>query len=424
MSKRAPKWATAQEAIGTIRPDELVFIGEICGEPQTLAEALIEDRQRLSGLRIIESRRIAGSPFISHQDSFHITSVQVPTDMREAVADRKVDFLVFKLSESEGLFSSLPLDVALIQVSPPDNEGYCSLGVAVGFTLYAALNARRVIAEVNQQMPRTCGRNLLHLTQLDYLVESSRPLLEYPVGRIGPEEMEVGKHVAELIPDGATICTGVGAVPEATLLALKDKRHIGVHSGMITEGFIDLIERGVITNQMKNIDVGKTITALVTGSERLFRFVHNNPQVEVHPYGYTHDIKILERLNSFTGVNSAIEIDLTGQVNAETLGGNQLSAVGGQADFTRGAALSSGGKSIIALTSATRGGQISKIVPEFREGTVVTTPRYDTEYVVTEYGIAYLKGKTTSQRAEALISIAHPKFREQLSRAWLKTNQC
>ena len=382
-----PKFVSAQQAIRAIEPGCTVFLGESCGEPQTLVEALVEDRERLRGTCILDSRRINGSKLIPFCDYFKVVSFQFAADIARAAEKGLIDHLPLKLSEMHRLFSPkgpIQVDVALVQVSPPNSEGYCSFGVCVGYTLEAALNARMIIAEVNQQMPKTYGGNALPVEKFDYVVRSSRPLLEYPVPKVEDVHVEVAKNVARLISDGATLCLGLGSVPEAILKCLQGKRDLGLQA---------------------------------MGSRELFQFLHENPQVEMRPYSYTHDINILSKTNNFTLINSAIEIDLTGQLNVESIGDVQFGAVGGQADYIRGTALSQGGKSITALTSTTQNGKTSRIVPQFSAGTVVSIPRYDVQYVVTEYGIAELWGKTLAERRKALIAIAHPKFRDELYRA-------
>ena len=412
-----PKYVSASEAIRATEPGCTVFLGESCGEPQTLVEALVADRERLRGTRILDSRRINGSQLLPFCDYFKVISFQFAADTSKAAEKGLVDHLPLKLSEIHRLFlpgGPVPVDVALVQVSPPDAEGNCSFGVCVGYTLEAALSAKMIIAEVNQHMPRTYGGNALPIERFDYVVRSSRPLLEYPIPRVESLHMEVAKNVARLIGDGATLCLGLGSVPEAILKCLKGKHHLGLHSGLITDGILDPIKEGIITNKKKNRDRGKTVSAQAMGSKELFQFLRENPAVEMRPYSYTHDIHVLAKTNNFTLINSAIEIDLTGQLNVESIGTVQFGAVGGQADYIRGTALSRGGKSITALTATTQNGKTSRIVPQFSEGTIVSIPRYDVQYAVTEYGIAELWGKTLAERRKALIAIAHPKFRDAL----------
>ena len=409
---------SAEEAIKAIQPGDTIYIEGGTGEPQTLVEALVEDKQRLRGCQILDSRVLPGSKYAKLTDYFHIITFHVSPDLVEGVKRGVVDFLPARLIQIASLLGkSLPIDVALVHVSPPDERGYCSLGIAAGYNREAVLNARIAIAEVNEQMPFTFGDNCIHLSQFDYLVESSRPLLPWRNPQVGADEEAVARNVSQLIPDGATLCVGIGGIPESLAKALADKRDLGIHSGMIGDGIGELIESGVVTNKHKKINRGKTVTAGVTGGEKLVRFVHRNPLVEVYPYSYTHDVRVVAQIDNFIAVLSGLEIDLTGQLNAESIGDVQVSAVGGQAEWIRGASLSPGGKSIIAVTSTVRG-KSSRIVARFKPGTIVTTPRYDIDYVVTEYGIAELRGKTLSQRAQALIAIAHPNFREELEREW------
>ena len=415
---KAHRRVSAEEAIRAIKAGDTVYVEGGCGEPQTLVEALVEDKERLKGTHLLDSRVLPGSKYAKLTDYFHIITFHVSSDLVEGVKSGVVDYLPARLIQIASLFStSLPIDVTLVQVSPPDEKGYCSLGIAVGYNREAVLNAKIAIAEVNEQMPATFGDNAIHMSQFDYLVESSRPLPSWRNPKIGPEEEAVAKNVSCLIPDEATLCIGIGSVPESLAKSLADKRHLGIHSGMIGDGMVDLMESGVVTNERKRINKGKTITAGALGGEKLLRFVHKNPLVELHPYSYTHDIMTVRQIENFVAVLSGLEVDLTGQLNAESIGDTQISAVGGQADWIRGAALAPGGKSIIAFGSTARG-KTSRIVPRLKEGTIISTPRYDVDYIVTEYGIAELKGKTLSQRAQALISIAHPDFREELERAW------
>lgn len=414
----SPRYSSAEEAISAIKPGSVILLGESCGEPLTLVEAMVEDRERLKGSRIVESRRIPGAAYAQLYDYFNIVTFHVTSDHRKMIGNGKVEFIPVKLTELYTLFKPdgvMPVDVALIQVSPPDSRGQCSLGVVAGYTRYAALNAKMVIAEVNEKMPRTFGENQLHIDSFDYVVETSRPLLEYPPSRVSEEDMAVADNVSRLISDGSVLSLGIGGIPEGVVKSLMGKKNLGLHSGMISDGIIPLIEKKVINNSRKTIDKGKNIVGVVMGTEKLFQFVNNNPEIEVHPYSYTHNINTLAKIDNFVCVNSAVEVDLTGQVNAESVAGKQLSTIGGQADFVRGALMSKGGKAIFAIPSTARNGK-SKIVPRLSDGAIVSTPRYDVQYVVTEYGIAELWGKTLSQRMDALISIAHPSCRDELSK--------
>ncbi|MBI2869103.1 MAG: 4-hydroxybutyrate CoA-transferase [Chloroflexi bacterium] len=408
---------SAREAIAQIRPGSTILIGESCGEPQTLIEALVADKERLKGSRIIECRRITGSSYAPLCDYFHITTMHVTPDYRDAVHGCRADFLPIRLAEAHAFFQQNPVDVALVQVSPPASRKLCSFSVAVGFTYEAARAARMIIAEVNDRMPWSYGQNHLGLDHLDYIVPSSRPVLAYPSRAIEEEELAVAHNVARLVPDGAVLSIGIGGISEAVLTFLAGKKDLGIHSGIITDGVIELMKSGVISNRTKPVDRGKTVAALAFGTERLFDFMDRNPAVRMQPFSYTHDVRRISRFDNYIAVNSAVEVDLTGQVNAESVGSIQISTIGGQADFARGAALSRGGKSVITLTSTTRNSKGSKIVPVLKAGGVVSTPRYDVHCVVTEYGVAELWGKTVKQRVNELISVAHPGFRDELRQA-------
>ena len=420
MGGKPHRTVSAAEAIAAIRPGDMVFIEGTCGEPRTLVDALVDDKDRLKGTHLLDSRVIAGSPYASLTDFFHIITMHVSPDLRKGVAEGTIDFLPVSLTQTPSLFTTtVPLDVALVHVSPPDEQGYCSFGAVPGFNRDAALAAHTTIAQVNDQMPYTYGDSLIDVNDLDYLVEVSRPVQPWPEPTIGTEEEAVARVVSERIADGDTLCIGVGAIPEALLRMLTDHRHLGIHTGMISDSTVDLMESGVVTNERKTVDMGKTVSGAAAGTEKLFRFIHRNPQVEMYPYTYTHDANIIRQFDNFITIVSAIEIDLGGQVNAETIRGMQISAVGGQAEWLRGAAAAPGGRSIIAFTSAIQGksSRHSRIIPRLQEGTITSVPRYDVGSVATEYGIAELKGKTLAQRADALIAIAHPDFRDELEKA-------
>ncbi len=410
-----PASVSAREAVRAIVPGSTIFVGESCGEPQTLLEVLAADRERLKGSRLIECRRFPGAVYAPMTDYFRIVSLHVTSDYREAVRAGLADFVPVRLSESHALFQkALPLDVALIQVSRPDPAGWCSLSVATGMTLDAARCAGIVIAEMNEQMPRAYGDNSITMDQISFVVETSRPLLEYSSRGVEDEDVAVGRNVAALIDNGSVLSIGIGGISDTVLGLLADRSDIGIHSGLITDNVVALMQKGVVTNRTKTINTGKTVGGVALGSHKLCSFMNENPEVEMYPFSYVHDVRTISRIDNYVAINSAVEVDLTGQVNAESLGAVQLSTIGGQADFIRGARLSKGGKNIIALSATTRGGKASKIVPVFKAGTVVSTPRYDVQYVVTEFGTADLWGKTLAERSEALIAIAHPKFRQEL----------
>lgn len=311
----------------------------------------------------------------------------------------------------------MPVDVALIQVSKPDEHGYCSFGVSSDYTKPAADCAKIVIAEVNKQMPRTMGNSFIHVSDMDFIVESDHPIIELPLPKIGEVEKAIGRNCAELVEDGSTLQLGIGAIPDAVLLFLKDKKDLGIHSEMISDGVVELVEAGVITNKNKTLHPGKSVVTFLMGTKRLYDYADNNPAVEMYPVSYVNDPKVIMQNNQMVSINSCVQVDFYGQVASESIGAKQISGVGGQVDFVRGASMSldGKGKSIIAMPSTASKGKVSRIVPMLDEGAPVTTSRNDVDYIVTEYGIAHLKGKTNKGRARALINIAHPDFREELA---------
>ena len=421
MGTKAQRRVSAEEAIRAIKPGDMVFIEGTSGEPRTLVDALAADHKRLKGTHILDSRVIPGSPYAKLTDYFHIITMHVNPDYRDAVHKGIVDFLPVALTQTPKLFkTTVPLDVALVQISPPDEKGNVSFGCVPGFNRDAARSARIVIAQMNAQMPYTYGDTLMPLSEFDYIVEVDRPVQPWPDPTIGPEEEAVARVVSERINDGDTVCIGVGAIPEALVKTLKNRKHLGLHTGMISDSTVDLMQSGVVTNERKAHDRGVTVSGAAVGSEKLFKFIHKNPKVGLYPYTYTHDPNIISKFNNFITVVSAIEVDLTGQVNAETIKGVQISAVGGQGEWLRGAAVAPNGHSIIAFVSAIKGktSNVSRIVYRLGEGTITSASRYDVDMVATEYGIAELRGKTLTQRAKALIAIAHPDFREGLEKAW------
>jgi 4-hydroxybutyrate CoA-transferase len=335
--------------------------------------------------------------------------------VRKAVEEGRASYTPCFFSELPRLFRQriLPVDVVLMQVTPPDEEGYCSYGLSADYTQSAAESAKIVIAQMNRNLPRTAGVRI-HLDALTWIVEQDAPLVEFAAPSFGEVERQIGEHIALLVPDGATLQLGIGAIPEAALLSLKNKRDLGIHTEMFSDGVAALAEAGVITNRRKTINPGKFVATFLMGSSTLYNFVHNNPAVEMHPVDYVNDPCIIGQHDDMISINSALQVDLSGQVNAEMIGHLQFSGTGGQVDFVRGASRSNGGKSIIAMPSTAARGSISRICRQLDEGAAVTTSRNDVHYVITEYGIANLRGKTLQQRAEALIEIAHPAFRASL----------
>ena len=421
MATKAQRRVSAEEAIAAIKPGDMVFIEGTSGEPRTLVDALAADHVRLKGTHILDSRVIPNSPYAKLLDYFHVITMHVNPDYRDPVKNGTADFLPVALTQTPKLFkTTCPLDVALVHVSPPDEKGNVSFGCVPGFNRDAARSAKMAIAQMNKSMPYTYGDSLMPLSDFDYIVEVDRPVQPWPDPTIGPEEEAVARVVSDRINDGDTVCIGVGAIPEALVKILKTRKHLGMHTGMISDSTVDLMESGVVTNERKAHDRGVTVSGAAVGSEKLFKFIHKNPKVGLYPYTYTHDPNIISKFNNFITIVSAIEVDLAGQVNAETIKGVQISAVGGQGEWLRGAAVAPNGRSIIAFNSSIKGktANVSRIVAKLGEGTITSVSRYDVDMVATEYGIAELKGKTIAQRAKALIAIAHPDFRESLEKAW------
>jgi acetyl-CoA hydrolase len=357
--------------------------------------------------------------------SFRHVGFFLGASTRKAVARGDADFIPIYLSEIPGLFKNgeVPLDVALINVSPPDEHGFCSFGVDVSITKTAAQHARLVVAEINEQMPRTLGDCFIHVSKLHRVVRTNTPLPELSRGTMTEMHKEIGRHVASLIDDGATLQMGIGAIPDAILLYLKEKKDLGVHTEMFSDGVKELVESGVINNEKKTIHAGKVVTSFMLGSRKLFDFVDNNPLIEMHPTEYVNDPFIVSQHENMVAINSTLQVDLSGQVCAHSLGEMLYSGFGGQVDFIRGAARSKGGKPIIALPATAEEGTVSRIVPQLTPGAAVTTNAGDVHYVATEYGVAYLHGKTLRERARAMIEIAHPKFRAELEEWAEKTKR-
>ena len=412
------KLMSAKEAISLVQSGDRVYIHSGCAEPEHLVKALLERGQELRDVEILHLMTFGNADYVMPEMEGHFrhNAFFIGSNVRDAINSGRADYTPIFLSELSSLFvtGQLPIDVCLIQVSPPDLHGYCSFGVAVECTKTASQVARTVIAEVNPQMPRVLGDAFIHLSKIDILVESDHPLLELPQHPVSPVQMQIGKHIAELIEDGATLQMGIGGIPDSVLSFLGNHRDLGIHTEMFSDRVIPLIESGVITGDRKTLHRGKTIASFVLGSHRLFRFIHNNPAIEFHPSEYVNDPFIISQNSKMVAINSALQIDLTGQVCSDSMGNFFYSGIGGQLDFIRGAARSRGGKPIIALPSTAKEGAISRIVPSLYPGSGVVTSRGDVHYVVTEYGVAYLHGKTIRERAEALIEIAHPQFREEL----------
>jgi 4-hydroxybutyrate CoA-transferase len=408
------------DALAMVSSGDRVVVGHATGEPQALIEALVARAGELRDVEIVHMVAMGPAKYAQAgmEASFRHNGFFLGGTTRKAIEEGRGDFTPCFFSEVPRLFRQgiLPVDVALIQVTPPDGDGFCSYGVSADYTVAAAETARIVIAQVNPLMPRTGGARI-PLSALSRIVVQEQPVIELPSPKIGEIERRIGENVASLIPDGATLQLGIGAIPDAVLLFLDGKRDLGIHSEMFSDGVVHLARQGVITNRRKTINPGKFIATFLMGSRKLYDFVDNNPDVELHPVDYVNDPCVIGAHDAMISINSALQVDLMGQVNAEMIGSRQFSGIGGQVDFVRGASRSKGGRSIIAMPSTAAGGKVSRIALELDRGAAVTTSRTDVHYVVTEYGIADLRGKTLRQRADALIAIAHPDFRGGLRRS-------
>ena len=414
------KLVTAQEALAAVHSGDSVYVHPGCAAPQRLLDALVARRETLQDVRIIHLMCLARADYVKPGMERHFRHLSLFTgkNVRDAVNEGRADFVPVFLSEVPRLFRSgrVPLDVALIHVSPPDEHGFCSYGVGVECTQAAAEMARVVIAQVNPNMPRVLGDNFIHVRKVAHFVEADDPLLELPRVRMSEAFENIGRNVASLIEDEATLQLGIGGIPDAVLHFLSDRRHLGVHTEMFSDGMVELVERGIVTNERKTLHPGKMIASFVLGGRPLFDFIHNNPIVEFHPSDYVNDPFGISRNDRMVAVNSAIQVDLTGQVCSDSIGDTVYSGFGGQVDFVRGASRAKDGKAVIALLSTAKNGEVSRISTYLDEGAGVVTSRADVHYVVTEHGIADLHGLSLRARAQALIAIADPRFREELER--------
>ncbi len=421
LSRYETKIVTAEESVQVLKSGHRVFVTGNCSVPQTVMEALNTRALELDNISLIQVLTIGKADYVRPELMGHIrvNSLFISANVREAVNDGRADFTPVFLSEIPGLFKSgrLPIDVALIQVSPPDKNGYCSYGVEVGVTKTAAESAKIVIAEVNPHMPRTLGDSFIHVSKIDYVVEVDYMLPEVQMADSSEEQEAIANHLAAVIPDGATLQMGIGGIPDAVLQKLRNHRHLGVHTELFSDGVVDLVEAGVLTNERKTFHPGKILAGFIIGTQRLYDFVDDNPIVELHPTEYINDPFNIARNDRMVSINSAIQVDLTGQVCADSIGTKFYSGVGGQVDFVRGAARSKGGMPIIAFPSTAKDGEISRIVPTLTPGSGVITSRNDVHYIATEYGVVDLYGRTVAERARLLVSIAHPKFRAELAEA-------
>jgi len=416
--KYASMITTAAEAVKKLRPGQRVFIGTGCAEPMTLVNALTKRGAELTDTELVHLLTFGEAPYANQEmrQYFRVNSLFIAKNVREVIQEGLGDYTPIHLSDIPRLFRSgqLPLDAALIQVTPPDEHGMCSLGVSVDIVKSAAENASLVIAEVNPHMPRTLGDSTLHVYDLDVLVPVDQPLPEISYAEESAEARQIAEHIAALVEDGSTIEFGIGRIPQALMSLLSGKRDLGIHTEMITDGIVDLVRAGAVTGARKKVDHGRIVASFCLGTRKLYDFIDNNPLFAFHPTEYVNDPFIIAQQPKMVAINTALEVDLTGQVCADSLGEKFYSGVGGQVDFNRGAGRAPGGRAIIALPSTARNGTVSRIVTHLTEGAGVVTTRAGVHYVVTEYGVAYLHGKSIKERALALITIAHPNFRGQL----------
>ncbi len=416
------KFAPEEDIFSHIHAGDKIFIGTGCGEPQYLVQALVNfvsgNPKAFFGIELIHVWTLGAAPYINEKfrDNFRINSFFISEGTRSAINRGAADYTPISLSVVPGLIRSeiIPIDVALIQTSPPDKHGYMSLGISVDIVKAATQKASLIVAQINSHMPRTQGDGFININDVDFIIPHDEPLLEYEVEDPGDIIQAIGKYVARIIEDESTLQVGYGIIPNAVVSYLGEKKHLGVHTELLSDGIVDLMKKGVVDNSKKSIDTGKTIASYCMGKKDTYELLDENPTIEFKTIDYVNNPLVIAKNKLMTAINSAMEIDLTGQSTAESLSGTFYFGVGGQADFMRGSVLAPGGKSILALPSTAVNDTISRIVPSLMEGTGVTLTRGDVHYVVTEYGIAYLHGKNIRERAMDLIAIAHPKFRPWL----------
>jgi acyl-CoA hydrolase len=410
---------SADQAVTGIKSGQQVFMQGAAASPTILLEALVRRAPDLKDVSIVHMHAEGPHPHLAPDMVGHFChkALFIGPNARKAINEGRAEFIPVFLSDIPRLFDEgiLPLDAALINVSPPDEHGFCSLGTSVDTVITAIRNARLIIAQINKSMPRTLGDSFVHISKIDFGVEVDMPPYNHAAGEIGETENKIGGFVADLVQDEATLQMGIGDIPSAVALHLYHKRDLGIHTEMFTDVLVDLVERGVVTCERKDVDCGKIVTTFMMGTQRLYKFVHNNPMVEMRQVDYTNDTSIIRKQRRMTAINSAIEVDLTGQVCADSIGSRMYSGVGGQMDFMRGAALAEEGRAIIALPSTAAGGKFSRITVALKEGAGVTTTRSHVRYVVTEYGVAEMFGQSFRERSKRLIAIAHPDFRDELT---------
>jgi acetyl-CoA hydrolase len=419
------KVTSAEAAVQTVASGEHVWLHAGCNNPEELLNALVGRASELRDVEVTHLLTFGAAPHVdpAYAGSFRHRALFAGPNVRAAINEGRADWVPVFLSEIPGLIRSrvTPVDVAFIQIAPPDEHGFCSYGVGVECTKAAAESARAVVALVNRQMPRSLGDCFIHASRLTHVVEIDRPLVELPMfTQVGEVARAIGRSVADLIENGSTLQMGIGEIPDAVLLFLKQKKDLGIHTEMFSDGMVELFESGVVTGEAKTLHKGKIVASFVLGSKKTFDFLDNNPSVEFHPSDYVNDPFVIAKNDKMVAINSAIAVDITGQVCADSMGRKVYSGFGGQVDFVRGATRSRGGKPIIALPATAKDGEVSRIVDALEEGSGVVTSRADVHYVVTEYGVANLYGKSLRERAQALIACAHPQFRDELRSAAAK----
>jgi len=409
---------TAGEAAATVRSGDQIYLHCAAATPSILLDALVARAPELRDVGVVHLHTEGPGPHLTPEMAPHFRhrALFIGPNARAAVNEGRADYVPVFLSDVPRLFETgaLPLDVVFVNATPPDAHGFCSLGTSVEAMHAAIRAAKTVVVQLNRAMPRTLGESFIHVNDIDLAVEVDQPPYVHPDPPIGDVERRIGEYIGELVPDGATLQLGIGAIPAATALALRDKHDLGIHTEMFTDAVVDLVEAGVVTGARKERNRGKIVTAFVMGTPRLYAFVHDNPMVEMRSVDFTNDTHVIRSFRRMVAINSAIEVDLTGQVVADSIGHTLYSGVGGQMDFIRGAALAPEGRSIIALPSTAAGGTVSRIVARLREGAGVVTTRAHVRTIVTEWGVAELFGRSLRERAEALIAIAHPDFRPDL----------
>jgi 4-hydroxybutyrate CoA-transferase len=421
------KLCAAGDAVKHIKSGDRVVIGHACGEPSAVVEAMVDNAARYRNVEIVHMVDMGKIRYCQpeYAENFRLNSICLGGHVRKAVEEGRGDFTpIFFKDVPDLLRTTLHPDVAIVQTSPPDEHGYCSLGVSVDYTKAGAESADTLIVQINKNMPRCFGDCFIHVSDMDYIVEADMPLIELQPPEISDVEKGIGENCASLINDGDTLQLGIGAIPDAVLLFLKGKKDLGIHSEMISDGVVALAQAGVITNRKKIINPGKFVIGFMMGTRKLYDFVDNNPAVCMMPIDYVNDPAVIAQNVNMVSINACVQVDMFGQVCSESIGLRQISGIGGQVDFVRGANLAKNGRSIIAMPSTAGGGKISKIVPLLDEGATVTTSRCDVSYVVTEYGIARLRGQTLKERARRLINIAHPGFRDSLKAEFEKRFKC